>query len=195
MMLSTLLPQGFPDISVGKECRRPGFNSWVRKTCWRRGRLPTPVFLGFPCGSAGKESACNVRDLASIPELGRSPGEGQGYPLQYSGLYSPWYCRVRRDWTTFTLLCDPMDCSMPDFHVLHYLLEFAHNSCPLSQWYHLTISSSATLFLLCLQSFPASRSFPVYPEHSLKGLMLKLKLQHFGHLMWRANSLEKIICK
>ena len=62
------------------------FDSWVRKICWRRDRLPTPVFLGFPCGSAGKESTCNVGDLGSIPELGRSPGEGKGYPLQYSGL-------------------------------------------------------------------------------------------------------------
>ena len=49
-------------------------------------RLPTPVFLGFPGGSAGKESACNVGDLGSIPELGRSPAEGKGYPLQYSAL-------------------------------------------------------------------------------------------------------------
>ena len=49
-------------------------------------RLPTPVFLGFPCGSAGKESARNVGDLGSIPGLGRSPGGGKGYPLQYSGL-------------------------------------------------------------------------------------------------------------
>ena len=48
--------------------------------------LPTPVFLGFPCGSAGKESAWNAGDLGSIPGLGRSPGEGKGYPLQYSGL-------------------------------------------------------------------------------------------------------------
>ena len=47
---------------------------------------PTPVFLGFPSGSAGKESACNVGDLGLIPGLGRSPGEGKGYPLQYSGL-------------------------------------------------------------------------------------------------------------
>ena len=52
----------------------------------RRDKLPTPVFLGFPCGSAGKESACNAGDLDSIPGLGRSPGEGKGYPLQYSGL-------------------------------------------------------------------------------------------------------------
>ena len=47
---------------------------------------PSAVILGFPCGSAGKESACNVGNLGSIPGLGRSPGEGKGYPLQYSGL-------------------------------------------------------------------------------------------------------------
>ena len=40
----------------------------------------------FPCGSAGKESTCSVGDLDLIPGLGRSPGEGEGYPLQYSGL-------------------------------------------------------------------------------------------------------------
>ena len=50
----------------------------------RKDRLPTPVFSGFLCGSAGKESACNVGDLSSIPGLGISPGEGNGYPLQYS---------------------------------------------------------------------------------------------------------------
>ena len=42
--------------------------------------------LGFPGGSNGEESACNVGDLGSIPPLGRSPGEGNGYPLQYSCL-------------------------------------------------------------------------------------------------------------
>ena len=42
--------------------------------------------MGFPCGSAGKKSACNAGDLSSIPGLGRSPGKGKGYPLQYSGL-------------------------------------------------------------------------------------------------------------
>ena len=77
------------------QCRRPWFNSWVGKIPWRRARLPTPVFLDFPCGSAGKESACNGGDMGVIPGLGRSPGEGNGYPLQYSGLenamdYSPW---------------------------------------------------------------------------------------------------------
>ena len=42
--------------------------------------------LGFSGGSTGKESTCSMGDLSSIPGLGRSPGEGKGYPLQYSGL-------------------------------------------------------------------------------------------------------------
>ena len=42
--------------------------------------------LGYPGGLDGKESTCNAEDLGLIPELGRSPGEGNGYPLQYSGL-------------------------------------------------------------------------------------------------------------
>ena len=61
------------------QCRKPQFDSWVRKTPWRRSRLSTPVFLGFPGGS--KESACNAGDLGSIPGLGRSPGGGHGNPL------------------------------------------------------------------------------------------------------------------
>ena len=66
----------------------------MRKVCWRRDRLPTPVFLGFPCGSAGKEFACNAGDLGSVPGLGRSPGEGKGFPLQYSGLEDSMDCTV-----------------------------------------------------------------------------------------------------
>ena len=55
-------------------------------------RLPTPVFLGFPCGSAGRESSCNAGNLGLIPGLGRSPGEGKGYPLQYSGMDNSINC-------------------------------------------------------------------------------------------------------
>ena len=44
------------------------------------------IYMGFPGGPAGKESACNVGDMGTIPWLGRSPGEGNGYILQYSGL-------------------------------------------------------------------------------------------------------------
>ena len=53
------------------------------------------AILSFPCGSAGKESACNAGDLGSNPGLGRSPGEGKGYPLQYSGLENSMGCIVR----------------------------------------------------------------------------------------------------
>ena len=49
---------------------------------------------GFPCGSAGKESACSAGDLGSIPGLERSPGEGKGYPLQYPGLENFMDCIV-----------------------------------------------------------------------------------------------------
>ena len=79
-------------------------DSWVRKIPWRRDRLPTPVSLGFPGGSDGKESTSNAGDLDSVPELGRSPEGGHGNPLQYSCLgnphgqrslagCSPWGCK------------------------------------------------------------------------------------------------------
>ena len=78
---------------------------------WRRDRLPTPVFLGCPCSSDGKESACSAGDLGLIPGLERSPGGGHGNPPQYSCLenphgqrslasYSPWGCGVRHNWET-----------------------------------------------------------------------------------------------
>jgi len=116
--------------------------------------------MGFPESSVGKESACNAGDPGSIPGLGRSPGEGIGYPLEYSwglplwfswwrirlqcgkagfnpwvgkipwrrerlptpvfwpgefhGLYSPWGCKVRHNWVTFTYkqLISYLDLSM-----------------------------------------------------------------------------------
>ena len=78
--------EGWRPSLIAQLVNQTQFDSWVGKIHWRRDRLPTPIFLGFPCGSAGKESACNAGDLGLIPELGRSPGEGKGYPLQYSGL-------------------------------------------------------------------------------------------------------------
>ena len=84
------------------QCRRPQFDSWVGKMPWRRDKLPTPVFLGFPCGSAGKESACNLGDWVKSLGWEDSPGEGKDTPLQCSGprefygLYSPWGRKVRK---------------------------------------------------------------------------------------------------
>ena len=55
--------------------------------------------MGFPSGSDGTESICNVGDLGLIPGLGRSPREGKSYPLQYSGLENPhgaWQAAVHK---------------------------------------------------------------------------------------------------
>ena len=59
------------------QCRRPQYDFWVRKIHWRRDRLQTPVFLRFPCGSAGRESESENRSVVSDS-------------LQPEGLYSPW---------------------------------------------------------------------------------------------------------
>ena len=79
--------------------------------------------MGFPGGSAGKESACNVGDLGLIPGLGKSPGEGNGYPLQYSGLensitikFMGWQ-RVRHDWVTFTPLQKLLNFNSAEFKI------------------------------------------------------------------------------
>ena len=81
-------------------------------------RPPTPVFLDFPCGSAGKKSTYHAGDLGSIPGLGRSPGEGKGYPLQYSGLENSRDCIVHgvaKSWTR-----------LGNFHLFLLLLHQLH---------------------------------------------------------------------
>ena len=95
--------------------------------------LPQSWFqLGFPGGSDGKESACRARDQGSIPGLGRFPGEGNGYPLQYSCLGNPmdrgnWLAksmgsqRVGHDWATNTFTFFQMQ-----YHVLDGILKERH---------------------------------------------------------------------
>ena len=70
---------------------------------------------GLPCGSTGKESTCNEGDLGSIPGLGRCPGEGNGYLLQYSGLENSMDCIVHRVTESQTRL------SNSHFHFSHGL--------------------------------------------------------------------------
>ena len=51
------------------------------------------IYMGFPCGSAGKESTCNVGDMCSIPGLGRFPGEGKDYKATHFSILAwriPW---------------------------------------------------------------------------------------------------------
>ena len=106
------------------------FLGW--KTHWRRDRLPTPVFLGYPGGSAGKESTCNTGDLGSIPGLGRSYGEGKGYSIQYSGLENSMDCIVHGVAKSQT--------GLSDFHfqcmgVNHpFATSKSHHIFPLFQW-------------------------------------------------------------
>ena len=69
------------------------------------------MIWGFPGGSDGKESIYNAEDLDSIPGLGISPGEGNGYPLQYSGLENSmgreaWQATVRGVAKSWTQLSD-----------------------------------------------------------------------------------------
>ena len=73
---------------------------------------------GSPCGSAGKESTCNAGNLGSIPGLGRSPGEGKGCPLQYSGLENSMDCivhEVAKNWTQLNDFHTP--CERQDRHL------------------------------------------------------------------------------
>ena len=63
---------------------------------------PSIPSMGFPESSVGKESICNARDHSLIPRLGRSPGEGKGYPFQYAGLEKTTDCIVHgvaKSWT------------------------------------------------------------------------------------------------
>ena len=92
------------------------------RSLWRRDRLPTTVFSGFPAGSASKESSCHVGDLGSIPVLGRSPGEGSGYPLQNSCLEKSMDCIVQGVANSRTWLSN--------FHSLVVIEEFS----PLLHW-------------------------------------------------------------
>ena len=73
----------------------------------RHDRVTNTLLLGFPVGASGKESACSAEALGLIPGLGRSPGEGKGYPLQYSVLENSTSMgsqRVGHVWVTSLLL-------------------------------------------------------------------------------------------
>ena len=85
--------QSCPTLSNPMDCSLPG--SSLHGIFQARALEWGAIAFSFPCGLAGKECSCNAGDLGSIPELGRSPGEGKGYPLQYSGLENSMDCIVR----------------------------------------------------------------------------------------------------
>ena len=161
----------------------------------KKERLPTAVFYGFPGGSDSKASACSAGDPGSVPGLRRFSREWNGNTLQYSCLeQSMGSQRVRHDWAT------SRSCS---------------RSCWLKLWFFPAVMYGCESWtikktecwridafeLWCWRRllrvpWTARRSNhsilkEVNPEYSLEGLMLKLKLQYFGHLMRRTDSLEK----
>ena len=144
--------------------------------------------MGFPCGSVGKESACNAGDLGLLPELERFPEEGKGYPFQYSVLENSmdyWVHGVVKNWTRLSDFKknkqkkNPIKLSISHsvqslsrvrlFGTLWTAARQASLSITNSQSllklmsiesvFHPTISSSVVPFSSCLQSFPASGSF------------------------------------
>ena len=74
------------DSLLTESCGKPSLHVHVIATGSYENRKRILIAYGFPCSSDGKESACNAGDLGSIPGSGRSPGEENGNPLQYSSL-------------------------------------------------------------------------------------------------------------
>ena len=166
----------------------------------------------FRCGSDGKEPACNVGDPGWIPGSGRSPGEGNGNPLQYSCLEN---CMDRGSWQATVHGVAKCRTQLSNSHTLTYLLcvKPAQSVQRLTQMtkilssYNLRFNEEAERWRidafdlwywrrLLRVPWTARRSNQsilkeVSPGCSLEGMMLKLKLQYFGHLIRRVDSLEK----
>ena len=97
------------------QCRRPQFNFWVRKIPWRKDRLPTLVFLGFSCGSTGKESVLQCRRPGFNLWVGKIPWRRERLPTpvfwpgEFHGLYSLWGRKEldRTEWLSLSLFFTP----------------------------------------------------------------------------------------
>jgi len=177
---------GFPNSSAVKriclQCRRPRFNFWVRKICWKRDRLHTPVFTGFPCDSVGKESTCNVGDLGLIPGLGRFPGEGKGYPLQYSGLENSMDSIVHGVTKSQTLMSDF------DFH-FHGITTKAEDM------HILWISNSTPRYLLNRNACTWTRNICKNVHNSITSKSFKVKVAQVSDSLWpRGLQPTRLLC-
>ena len=148
------------------------------------------MWQSVPYSSVGKESACNAGDPGLIPGLGRSTGEGIGYPLQYSGLENSIDCIVHRvvksqtDWTTFTF-------TFHDVAVYH----------PLLQWEKRTKEKKLTTLRASSSTSPCSTLEPNDISHSpcefsekmtLKPLYPELLLKDYLKLTGTTKSSEPV---
>ena len=148
-------------------------NSWVGKIRWRRDRLPTPVFLGFLCGSAGKEFTCNSGEVCSISGLGRSPGEGKGYPLQYFGLENSMEVAKSQTWLSgfhFTWLYNNFR-----WRGLWSSSALSGVWLPVSNWHHLLCVGSALWTPIVRQSH-----YPLLPKDIRVENMVLYKLLYIN---------------
>ena len=152
--------------------RRSQFDSWIRKTHWRRDRLPTLVFLGFPCDSAGKESTCNTGDLGSIPGLGRSPGEEKVYPLQYSGLENSMDCIFHGVTKSQTRL------SNFHFHLLAIVQQFEHSLVLLFFGFEQKVTFSSPVVTAEFSKFAGILSAALSLHHLLGFEIAQLEFHH-----------------
>ena len=113
--------------------------------------MRTKVCLGFPCGSAGKESACNAGDLGLIPGLGRYPRKGKGYSLQYSGLEYSTDCIVhgvaksqkRPEWLSLSKVCSGTQSAEVE-EGQGYIAGDAFHQTNQSRWWQMTESMGLT---------------------------------------------------
>ena len=137
--------------------------------------------MGFPCRSAGKYSTFNAGDLGSITGLGRSPGEGKGYPLQYFGLENSMDCTVHKVAKSWTWLSD--------FHFTYSNMQAPLYSswllhCPLTSQVHPCLSASLMVFfsphLKCLSFFSPS----IWIPHIHKSLNKSHLVNKFSLAMW-----------
>ena len=142
--------------------------------------------ISFPGGSAGKESACSVGDLGSIPGLRRTPGERKGYPLQYSGLENPMNCIVHgvaksQTWLTNFHFTSPqnLQLSLPkepsSYFVAKSLMIFPYN---------------VDILLLWIFGIPKNRSLTVGPQGSHCFYNSREEQSILGQ-----NSRKKVLCK
>ena len=101
--------------------------------------------FGFPCGSAGKESTCNTGDLDSFPKLGRSPGDGKGYPLQHAGLENSMDSRVHVVAKSRTQLSDIHFTSL---HIMNSYTRVLKSLVTFYCWYYLLLVKMVTVKFL-----------------------------------------------
>ena len=135
----------------------------------------TPRYTGFPCGSAGKESARNAGDLGSIPGLGRSPRERNSYPLQYSDLENSMDFTVHGGTKSWTRLSN--------FHFTMILLTQVYSFIHQSFSWHLLCACQVPSTALGIQSFSPQAHQSIIYRHINKAL----KSWHSKCSLWASN--------